>query len=95
MHELDTPEGGGKGPALRWLLGRLWERDDAHDAVVIVDADTLVDRDFLRVMDAKLAAGDQAIQAHYTVRDPEGSAYTGLRAVALAARHYLRPLART
>ncbi len=26
VHELDTPEGGGKGPALRWLLGRLWER---------------------------------------------------------------------
>jgi hypothetical protein len=95
VHELDTPEGGGKGPALRWLLGRLWERDDAHDAVVIIDADTLVDRDFLRVMDARLAAGEQAIQAHYAVRDPEGSAYTGLRAVALAARHYLRPLART
>jgi 1,2-diacylglycerol 3-beta-glucosyltransferase len=95
LHELDTADGGGKGPALRWLLEQLHERGTPHDAVLILDADTLVAGDFLRVMDARIADGERAIQSHYAVRDPEGSAYTGLRAVALAARHYLRPLART
>jgi cellulose synthase/poly-beta-1,6-N-acetylglucosamine synthase-like glycosyltransferase len=95
VHERDDPEHGGKGPALMWALDRLRASGTVSDAVAVVDADTIVHRNFLRVMDAKLAGGADAVQAYYAVRDADASALVGFRAAALAARHYLRPLART
>jgi hypothetical protein len=95
VHERVAPGAGGKGPALQWLLARLRDRGETPDAVVIVDADTTVNPTFLRVMDAKLAAGAQAVQAYYAVRDAEATPVTAFRSAALAARHYLRPLGRT
>ena len=95
VHERVAPEAGGKGPALQWLLSRLRARGETPDAVVVVDADTTVNPAFLRVMDAKLAAGAEAVQAYYAVRDAEATPVTAFRSAALAARHYLRPLGRT
>jgi len=94
VHERHAPDDGGKGPALQWLLQRLWTRGEGHDAVVIIDADTTMSPNFLRVMDAKLADGAEIVQAFYAVRDAETSPATAFRSAALAARHYLRPLAR-
>jgi cellulose synthase/poly-beta-1,6-N-acetylglucosamine synthase-like glycosyltransferase len=85
----------GKGPALQWLLQQLWSRDDPHDAVVIVDADSTLSANFLRVMDAKLAEGHRVVQGYYAVRDPDTSWNVGLRYAGFALRHYLKPLART
>jgi 1,2-diacylglycerol 3-beta-glucosyltransferase len=90
VHEHRAP--GGKGAALQWVLSRI---EEPFDAVVIVDADTEVARDALRVLDARLAAGADVVQAHYAVAQPDTSPATALRAAALAVRHYLRPLART
>jgi hypothetical protein len=94
-HERIVPDDSGKGPSLQWLLHRLWERDEPHDAVVIMDADTTVSSNFLRVMDAKLSAGANVVQSYYAVRDAGTSSATAFRAAALAARHYLRPLGRS
>jgi cellulose synthase/poly-beta-1,6-N-acetylglucosamine synthase-like glycosyltransferase len=85
----------GKGHALQWLMQRLWQSAEPHDAVLIIDADSVVSANFLTVMDARLARGERAIQAYYAVRDPEGSWSASLRSVALAALHYLRPLGRS
>lgn len=85
----------GKGYALQWLLARLQAAGVTFDAAVIVDADSVVSANFLNVMDAHLANGEQAIQAHYAVLHPERSWVMHLRAVALALVHYLRPLGRT
>lgn len=95
VHERTDKLEQGKGRALMWLLHRLWERGDPHDAVVFVDADTTVDRRFLRVMDAKMRQGFRAVQGYYAVRDPATSRAVGLRYAAFALRHYLRPLGRT
>ena len=95
VHERFAPDKRGKGPALQWLLQRLWTRGDAHDAVVIVDADSTLSANFLRVMDAKLAEGHRVVQGYYAVRDPGTSWNVGLRYAGFALRHYLRPLART
>ena len=84
----------GKGYALQWLLGRLWQEHESYDAVIIMDADSILSPNFLRVMDARMARGERAIQAYYAVRDPEQSWSASLRAVALAALHYLRPQGR-
>jgi cellulose synthase/poly-beta-1,6-N-acetylglucosamine synthase-like glycosyltransferase len=84
----------GKGYALQWLMQQLRASAEPHDAVLILDADSIVSASFLTVMDARLARGERAIQAYYAVRDPQDSWSASLRSVALAALHYLRPLGR-
>jgi len=93
-HERVDDERRGKGYALQWLMQQLWAGAEPHDAVVILDADSLISPNFLTVMDARLARGERAIQAYYAVRDPQSSWSASLRSVALAALHYLRPLGR-
>ncbi len=89
----------GKGPALQFLLdGLLTEADRdgrSVQAVVIVDADTVVAPDFLGAAAAQLDAGALVVQGQYRVRDPGASTATALRSAALALRHHLRPLGRT
>ena len=95
VHERFDAELRGKGYALEWLLARLQAQQPDYDAIVILDSDSIVSANFLAVMDAGLARGEQAIQAYYAVRDPAGSWSASLRSVALAALHFLRPLARS
>ncbi len=94
VHERFDPEQHGKGHALQWLLERLWASGEPHDAVVIVDADSDLAPNFLRVMDARLVRGERVIQGYYAVRDPEQAASAAIRAVALIVLHYVRPLGR-
>src|SRR5579864_9387356 len=84
-----------KGFALRWLIERLAGEDRDYDAFVIVDADSIVARDFLQCMNSRLARGARVIQAYYSVLNSHESATAGLRYAALAAVHYLRPLGRS
>jgi cellulose synthase/poly-beta-1,6-N-acetylglucosamine synthase-like glycosyltransferase len=93
-HERVEDEQRGKGYALQWLIQQLEINAAPHDAVLILDADSIVSPNFLSVMDARLARGERAIQAYYAVRDPQSSWSASLRSVALAALHYLRPLGR-
>lgn len=94
VHERTNKEKRGKGYALQWLLGQIWEANVAHDAIVVLDADSVVSENFLSVMDARLARGERAIQAYYAVRDPDRSRSVSLRYAALAVLHYLRPQGR-
>jgi cellulose synthase/poly-beta-1,6-N-acetylglucosamine synthase-like glycosyltransferase len=84
-----------KGFALRWLLQRLSELGQRYDAYVVLDADTVVAPNFLQSMDAHLSAGSEVVQAYYSVLNASASPLAGLRYVALAAIHFLRPLGRT
>jgi cellulose synthase/poly-beta-1,6-N-acetylglucosamine synthase-like glycosyltransferase len=84
-----------KGFALRWLLQQLEAEGRTYDAFVVVDADSILDVSFLRCMNARLERGAQAIQAYYSVLNPEHSSVAGLRSAALAAVHYVRPLGRS
>jgi 1,2-diacylglycerol 3-beta-glucosyltransferase len=94
VHERRDTGNLGKGPALQWLLERLWQSGEPYDALLFVDADTLVSPNILRAADARLAAGAQALQAYYAVQDPERSWAISLRYAALAVLHYLRPQGR-
>lgn len=93
-HERVDDERRGKGYALQWLMQQLDASATPHDAVLILDADSIVSPNFLTVMDARLTRGERAIQSYYAVRDPQSSWSASLRSVALAALHYLRPLGR-
>lgn len=68
---------GSKGAALRWLFQRTLE-GSSYDAVIIFDADTHVAPDFLRIMDARLAQGDQVIQGQHRIRNPEDGWFPAL-----------------
>jgi 1,2-diacylglycerol 3-beta-glucosyltransferase len=94
VHERFDTERRGKGYALQWLLAGLWNDQTPHDAIVILDADSILSANFLQVMDARVQRGERVIQAYYTVRDPGQSSTGSLRYAALAAVHYLRPQGR-
>ena len=85
----------GKGFALRWLLRQIRATGRGYDAYVVFDADSVVQANFLRSMDGRLAGGAQVIQAYYSVLNATESMLSGLRFAALAAVHYLRPLGRS
>ncbi len=59
----------GKGGALLWLFEQILQ-DPQVDAVVIFDADTLVDAPFLRVMDARFADGAKVVQGQHIIANP-------------------------
>jgi glycosyltransferase involved in cell wall biosynthesis len=92
VHERRARDDPGKGPALNWLFERI--DDGRYDAAVIVDADSVVDRGFLDAMDRAFSDGARAAQGFYSVLDPEVSPSAGVRFIALACRHHLRPLGR-
>ena len=94
VHERVDPDNRGKGFALQWLLQRIWKSEQEFDAVIILDADSVVSRNFLVVMDAKLKQGHQIIQANDAVLDPDRSWAMSMRAAAMAAVNYLRPQGR-
>jgi cellulose synthase/poly-beta-1,6-N-acetylglucosamine synthase-like glycosyltransferase len=83
----------GKGYALEHAFERIL-RDGWAAAAVVVDADTVVSRNLLRVFAARLEAGELAIQADYAVRNVGASWRTMLMTIALALFHVVRPLAR-
>lgn len=67
----------GKSGALLWLFEQILQNPDL-DAVVVFDADTLVEESFLRVMDARLAAGTQVVQGQHVIANPEDGWFPGL-----------------
>ncbi len=63
-------------------------------AIVVIDADTSVTTNLLSAFSARFAAGADAVQAEYGVRNPFDSWRTRLMVVALAMFHTVRSLGR-
>jgi 1,2-diacylglycerol 3-beta-glucosyltransferase len=84
--------GGGKGAALEWGLARVVAERKACDAVAIVDADCTVAPNLLSALEARLRAGEGAVQAVYQVANPSSSATAGLRYASFALVNLVRPL---
>lgn len=82
----------GKGAALAWAL----EQDGLGDvdAVLVLDADCRPSANLLAACERRLAQGAAAVQADYTVADPEASRRTALRWVAFRLVNTVRPLGR-
>jgi 1,2-diacylglycerol 3-beta-glucosyltransferase len=64
------------------------------DAVVVIDADTVVSPNLLRAFDARLVGGAQAVQADYAVRNVDDSWRTRLMAIAFGMFHVVRSTGR-
>jgi len=89
----DEPDKRGKGYALRHAFTASGTAKFA-DAVVVVDADAEVSGNLLEAFAARLEAGNQAVQAHYGVRNPMASWRTRLITIAKGAFHIVRSRAR-
>jgi cellulose synthase/poly-beta-1,6-N-acetylglucosamine synthase-like glycosyltransferase len=83
----------GKGYALDYAFGRCLDEGRA-DAVVVVDADTLVSPNLLAAFAARFHAGASVVQADYGVRNVDSSWRTRVMTIALAAFHGVRSSAR-
>src|SRR6478609_9059915 len=81
----------GKGYALLLAFSNL---PPEIDAVVVIDADTLVSPYILRAFAARRDLGAVAIQADYAVRNPNAGWRTRLIAIAFGAFHIVRSRAR-
>jgi 1,2-diacylglycerol 3-beta-glucosyltransferase len=68
--------------------------DGKADAVVVVDADTVVSPNLLSAFDARLQAGASAVQADYAVRNPDEGWRTCLMAIAFGMFHVVRSAGR-
>jgi len=89
------PDNRGKGQALNWAIrGPLADFSKPWDSLVIVDADSVLNPDFLWFMNDRLEQGCQAMQAYYGVSNPTESWRTALMCAALSVFHFLRPLGR-
>jgi 1,2-diacylglycerol 3-beta-glucosyltransferase len=83
----------GKGHALAYAFSRCLA-DRFSDAIVVVDADTVVSRNLLSAFASRFEDGAAAVQADYGVRNPLSSWRTRMMTIALAAFHGVRSVAR-
>lgn len=91
--ERTRPEPRGKGAALGWACEQLLSRD-GWDALVVVDADTVVDPAFFRTVERRLAEGAEVVQGRYDVSNADASAVARLAQVSFAVQSVLRPRGR-
>jgi cellulose synthase/poly-beta-1,6-N-acetylglucosamine synthase-like glycosyltransferase len=82
----------GKGYALHWAFTRLIE--EGYDCMLIVDADTVVDPNFIGLAADTMRRGAQAVQARYLVRNTQETNRTRLMRLALRLFNVVRPLGR-
>lgn len=82
----------GKGFALAYAFEKLLEQ--TWDAVVVVDADTLVAPNLLRAFAFHLMNGAKVVQTEYGVANPDAAWRTRLMAIALGMFHAVRSLGR-
>lgn len=82
----------GKGFALKYTFDYL--EDKNYYAYIIVDADTVVENNFIEVIGDKFSSGSNAVQTTYLVNEPEQSKKTKLMNLALMSMNAFRPLGR-
>lgn len=82
-----APDAPGKPRALAWALSQLPVRD--YDGIVIVDADTEVDRDFAARIGEAAPLRHKALQPYNGVHNHSENALTRMAAILSAANHGL------
>ncbi|HEX2915565.1 MAG TPA: glycosyltransferase family 2 protein [Chloroflexia bacterium] len=86
----------GKGHALEWAIAKLMQEYDQSQfsALVIFDADTVPDPDFLQEASYALQCGGQVLQGRYGVLKPNETWRSLLLYTALVIYNHIRPLGR-
>ncbi|KIL37724.1 hypothetical protein SD71_01220 [Cohnella kolymensis] len=87
----------GKGHGLEWMFRQLWKFEKegtVYDAVVMFDADNLVSKNFLQVMNSKLLEGHEVVQGYLDSKNPADSWITKSYAFAYWSTNRVYQLAR-
>jgi len=85
----------GKGYAMEWMFRKIFTFPRKYDAVAIFDADNLVDKNFLKVMNNELCKGNRVIQGYLGAKNPYDSWVAGTFAIAFWFINYTYHLAKT
>jgi cellulose synthase/poly-beta-1,6-N-acetylglucosamine synthase-like glycosyltransferase len=82
-----------KGYAIEYFIASLTRSGEFEslDALVIIDADTIIDPDLLRYFDSEIRAGRDWIQCYYTVANPDQSSRTRLMNYAFSLHNGVMP----
>ena len=62
-----------KGHALKWFLNQKIEENADYDAFLVFDADNIVDKNFIDVMNRKLCQGENVVQGYKDIKNPTES----------------------
>ena len=62
-----------KGHALNWFLKQKIEENADYDAFLVFDADNIVDKNFIKVMNKKLCQGEEVVQGYKDIKNPTES----------------------
>jgi cellulose synthase/poly-beta-1,6-N-acetylglucosamine synthase-like glycosyltransferase len=84
----------GKGYALKWCFELLLKSRKQFDALLVIDADTIVSDNILRVLNYYLNEGCKAIQCSDLVKPNPGAWSAEITRVGLYLYNYVRPLGR-
>lgn len=83
-----------KGYALNWFLKQKIEEDADYDAFCIFDADNIVDKNFLNVMNKKLCQGEEVVQGYKDIKNPSDTWISAGYAIFYWTMHRFYHLAR-
>ncbi|HHY27063.1 MAG TPA: glycosyltransferase family 2 protein [Desulfitobacterium dehalogenans] len=94
VHQRFNTEKRGKGYALEWMFHRLFKLEREYDAVIIFDADNLVNETFLVEMNSKLCQGHQIVQCYLDSKNPYDTWVTNTFSITFWLSNRLLQLAR-
>lgn len=83
-----------KGYALNWFLDKMKDKKDDYDALLVFDADNVVDKKFLNVMNKKLCQGEVLVQGYRDIKNPTDTWVSGGYAIFYWTMNRLYHLAR-
>ncbi len=89
-YERQAEPRGRKAYALQWLLQKILDTGILYDAVVVFDADSRVDPQFLQTMDRALAGRYAVLQGNHIIANPEENRFSSLAAVDMRLNNLLR-----
>lgn len=84
----------GKGYALEWMFENLFKFEKKYDAISVFDADNLVDKNFLKEMNAKLCQGCKVVQGYLDSKNPVDSWITASYSIAFWTSNRMFQLAK-
>ncbi len=83
-----------KGHALNWFLDKILKKNLDYDAFCVFDADNIVDKNFLNVMNKKLCQGETVVQGYKDIKNPTDSWISAGYALFYWTQHKFYHLAR-
>lgn len=94
VYERTDQELRGKGYALRWCFDQILSKQYVYEAVVVIDADSVVSANFLTVMNYYLEQGAQVIQSCDMVAPKPGIWSAEITRLGFTLYNHVRPLGR-